>query len=92
MKIETGIKVKNSEGIEEEIIIECYLAHYPYEHIVKKVIGQPTKKGKDTKAYRDTRHHLGDDWFSDISDNWFMPGVLTYPQVEKISKMMDELF
>ena len=90
MKIETGIK-RVIDGVEEKIVVECYLAKYPYERIVKKVIGEPTKKGKRSPEYIKIRRELGDHWDSDISDTWFMPGTLRYEDVEKIGNILRDL-
>ena len=89
MKIETGVKRTDERGIKENIIVECYRASYPYDHVVFKVIGQPINK--DCAAYREIKSKLGDDWDTDLTDNWFMPGVFEGKDLEKISKIVNVL-
>ena len=69
-KIETGIKYLD-EGIEKQVVIQQQEAIYPYNHIRTWINGVPTKKGRDTEAYRATKLDLGDDWSSDITDSWW---------------------
>jgi hypothetical protein len=90
MKIETNIK-RNNDGVEQSIFIECYLARYPYERIVKKVLAEPTKKGKQTLEYRKIKGELGDDWYSDLTDSWFEVDVLPLNDQETINNMMKDL-
>lgn len=75
------------DGIEKTVVVELdHLKKWNY-----RVYANPTKKGKDTKAYRDMRHKLGDDWFSDITDSWFELHALSEKMQIKISKVIDRL-
>jgi hypothetical protein len=89
-RIDTGIK-RTKDGIEEKITVESYLAQYPYVHNMIKVIGNPTTKGKRSTAYREVRAKLGDDWVSDITDNWYMDPTWTVEQVRTISNAIDSV-
>ena len=90
MRIDTGIKI-NDEGIEKRIIVEQYRAIYPYPHVVTHIMAEPTKTSRNAPAYIEIRHRLGDDWDTDLTDNWFMPGVLTPKQQIKIHRVLENL-
>ncbi len=75
------------EGIEKMVVVEL-------DHPKKwnyRVYANPTKKGKETKAYRETRHQLGDDWYSDITQSWYESHALSEKMQIKISKVIDKL-
>lgn len=82
MTEKTGIKWIDSDGIEKEIKIDKYRAIYPYEHMVTKVWAMTTAKGKKHPEYKRIKAELGDDWDTDITDNWWDIGVL--PEYERL--------
>ena len=77
MKQTTGIKWLIG-GVESEVVIERYRAIYPYEHMVTKVIAEPTVKGKKSAVYQEFKRELGDDWSTDMTNDWF---DVKYPHV-----------
>jgi hypothetical protein len=90
-KIITGVKFADDDGVEKEVFIEHRHAKYPYEHEYLKVLAEPTRKGKNTEAYRKTKADLGDDWSTDITDSWY---ELNTPEnrgnIVKIGKVLDQ--
>jgi hypothetical protein len=90
MIIKTTV-TRNNDGVEQRIFIEQYRATYPYPHVVTKVIAKPTTKGMQSDKYYSVRRQLGDDWESDLTDCWFMPGTLTPRQQIAIQRTLDNL-
>ena len=90
MLIKTNVK-RNNDGVEQQVYIEQYRAIYPYPHVVTKIIAKPTKNGLQSNEYYKIRQQLGDDWLSDITDNWYMPGTLTPKQQITIQRTLDNL-
>lgn len=86
MKIETGIIRTDERGIKERIVIEIHEAIYPYRHMTRKVWGKPINT--KSAAYLEVKHKLGDDWETDLTDSWYMPGNFTYAQMEIISEAL----
>lgn len=89
MRIETDV-IRNNDGILERIVIEIHTAIYPYRHTVRKVYGEAINVAKRTEEYKAIKRHLGDDWVSDITDSWYLPGNFTYKQMDKINKALSE--
>jgi hypothetical protein len=90
-KILTDVKYQDDDGVEKEVFIEHRKAIYPYEHEYLKVWAEPTKKGRNTEAYRKIKADLGDDWSTDITDSWY---ELDTPDnrgnIIKIGKVLDQ--
>ena len=87
MKVDTGV-TRMRDGIKERVMVEIYEARYPYRHMVRKVWGEPISR--HSKAYRAIKSDLHDDWDSDITDSWYMPGNFTYSEMEAITKALSE--
>lgn len=68
--------VFNLDGIDVQIKRESYLAIYPYRRQVTRFIAQPTKRAQNTRAYRDVRRTLGDDWITDLTNSDNLIGAL----------------
>lgn len=69
----------DDRGISYEIFVEWW-------DDSPKVIGIPTQRGRRTKAYRETRERLGDDWVADLTDVWTRE--LPTELVEKIADLI----
>lgn len=59
------------DGIERVLRVTSYVAKYPYERLVVNVHAVPTKRGRNTSAYRAVRADLRDDWFTDVLESDF---------------------
>ena len=55
------------EGLSHTVKVESYRAYYPYERDVINVFAEP--KNKNSKAYRETKARLGDDWSIDVLES-----------------------
>ena len=58
------------QGISGTFKLESHQAIYPYPHISTKLWHAPDEVGKQTQEYRDIKNQLGDDWETDLTDNF----------------------
>lgn len=71
------------DGIEVPLMgIDGILCHqvtkcrYPYEYVQHKLLHRPTEAARPTAAYQRIKERLGDDWYTDVSDDIGLLGVL----------------
>jgi hypothetical protein len=89
MRIQTGATRTDERGITENIIVEIQESIYPYPKTTIKVIGEPINK--NNSEYKNIKAELGDDWESDLTDIWFMPGETSAENFEKIRVIVDQI-
>ena len=54
------------DGVSGVISYRTHDAIYPYQHTGQSLTHEPDAYGKRTKAYRELRRRLGDDWVTDL--------------------------
>ena len=57
------------DGVHGKFKISSNRAIYPYPHVSFSLYHEPSAKGKRSKAYKDEKRMLGDDWSTDLSDS-----------------------
>jgi hypothetical protein len=86
-KIKVG-KIVDREGINMNVVVEV---DHPREGNYRVWL-EPTRKGKESKAYREMRQILRDDWSSDITDSWYEPTTIKSLKLrQNINKVVEDL-
>jgi len=62
-------KAHTLNGVHGIIRYSSYTASYPYPHSVQSITHNASAKGKRSKAYKDIKRALGDDYTTDLTQS-----------------------